>query len=71
MTETVTVEGSPILLDLLLWRRYGVAGQSLLERTLELNPGISGAAVLAIGTVITLPGQPDPVSERKVVTLFG
>ena len=70
--ETVTVQGTPILLDQLLWRRYGVGGQSLLEKTLELNPGIAGAAVLAIGQVVILPGQPEPgVATRKVVTLFG
>lgn len=71
--ETVTVQGTPILLDQLLWRRYGVAGQTLLEKTLELNPGLAGAgAVLAIGAVIILPAQPEPgVATRKVVTLFG
>ena len=74
MTETVTIRGEGITLDLLLWRRYGVRGQGLVEEALELNPGLAGlGAVLPLGTAVTLPDLPPaPVrAPRQVVSLFG
>lgn len=75
MAEQVTIEGQGITLDLLLWRRFGIAGQALLEATYELNRGIAAlGAVLPAGTVVTLPDPPSPRSAAATVTvvdLFG
>lgn len=74
MPDTVTVQGENILLDLLLWRRYGVRGQGLVVAALELNPGLAGLGpVLPIGTVVKLPELPheDARPPRRIVSLFG
>ncbi len=74
MAETITVRGEGISLDLLLWRRYGVRGQALVEQALELNPGLSAlGAILPLGTVVILPDLPPEPSTPavKVVSLFG
>ncbi|WP_274626587.1 tail protein X [Arvimicrobium flavum] len=74
MAEIITIRGEGIMLDLLLWRRYGVRGQGLVERTLELNPGLAELGpVLPIGTVVTIPDLPPTPSRpaRRVVSLFG
>lgn len=56
MTETVTIQGQGITLDLLLWRRFGVSGASLLEATFALNPAIAALGVmLPAGTPVILP----------------
>lgn len=62
------------MLDLLLFQVHGVAGQKLLETTLELNPGLARLGpVLPLGTIVTLPDLPaaDPFTVRPVVSLFG
>ena len=74
MAETITVRGDNITLDLLLWRRYGIAGQSLVEEALERNRGLAAEGpVLPQGTVVVLPDLPTPATpaERKIITLFG
>jgi phage tail protein X len=74
MAETITVRGDGVMLDLLLWRRFGVRGRELVERTLDLNPGLAGhGPILPHGTVVVLPEvlpQAAP-SPRKIVSLFG
>lgn len=72
MTETVTIRGDGISLDLLLWRRFGVAGQALLTTTLDLNPGLAACgAILLLGTVVVLPEAPLPaVATDQPVDLF-
>ncbi len=72
--ETVTVQRTRTTLDLLLWRRFGVAGMGMVERTMELNPGVAGlGAVLPVGTAVLLPDAPPPraVPARRVLSLFG
>lgn len=74
MAETVTVTRDRVALDLILYRRYGVAGQSLVAAALELNPGLAKlGSILPIGTVVTLPDAPvvSPAATRDVVDLFG
>lgn len=72
MPASVTVTGDDVMVDLLLYRRYGRPGQALLEATLELNPGIAELGpVLPIGTVVLLPDAPPAVNPRRVVSLFG
>jgi phage tail protein X len=71
MTDTVKVAGDNLTLDLILWRRYGVRGQALVEETMELNPGLVDA-FLPIGATVLLPDLPaETVVTREVVTLFG
>lgn len=59
MTETVTIAGAGIVLDLLLWRRFGDKGIALVEETLALNPGLAAVGpILPAGTVVVLPEAP-------------
>ena len=73
MPETITVRGENITLDLLLWRKYGVRGRSLLERTYDLNQDLALlGTVLPLGTMVTLPDLAAETAEaRQVVSLFG
>ncbi len=62
------------MLDLLLWRQFGLAGAALLEQVLEANPGLAAAgAELPIGTLVRLPEHaPALVSQPvPVLDLFG
>lgn len=70
---TVTVNGEGLVLDLILWRQYGVRGRDLLEATLELNPGLSALGlILPLGTIIILPDLPAASQAAVTVTsLFG
>lgn len=74
MPETITVRGENIPLDLLLWRRYGVRGQDLVEQTLDLNPGLADMGpILPLGTTVVIPDLPPAQAAPavKVVSLFG
>ncbi|PRD40865.1 phage tail protein [Phyllobacterium phragmitis] len=74
MPETVTIRGEDMTLDLILWRRFGVRGQSLVEQALEINPGLAELGpYIPLGTVVTLPDLPPEQSapRRHVVSLFG
>lgn len=71
MAETIKVAGDNLTLDLILWRRYGLRGQELVEQTMELNPGLTGAFLL-LGATVLLPDLPaETTTSREVVTLFG
>jgi phage tail protein X len=70
--EMVTIRGDGITLDLLLWRRFGRQGISLVERTLELNPGLADlGAEIPLGTKVLLP-VPDVASAvvAQPISLF-
>ena len=71
--QTVTVRGSGITLDLLLFRRFGSRYGEVVETALTENPGIADlGAFLPTGTVVRLPDLPEaPETTRDVVTLFG
>lgn len=73
MTETITVRGENITLDLLLWRRFGVRGRSLVEKTLDRNQNLAAKGTyLPLGTVVELPDLIDTsTTSRRVVSLFG
>jgi phage tail protein X len=74
MMIEITVQRPRTTLDLLLWRQHGVAGSALLERTLELNPGVADlGAELPIGTVVQLPelSSPARMQSARVISLFG
>jgi phage tail protein X len=73
MPETITVRGENIPLDLLLWRRYGVRGQSLVGAALDINPGLADLGpILPLGTTVIIPDLPPETAPAvKVVSLFG
>ena len=73
MTETITVQGEGVMLDLLLWRRYGRRGQVLVDAAHQLNRGLADLdPVLPVGTVVVLPDLPVTPTRagRKPVSLF-
>ncbi|MEM1149751.1 MAG: tail protein X [Pseudomonadota bacterium] len=70
MTETVTVRQEGLTLDMLLVRRFGLQGQTLIAKTLDLNPGLSAAGtVLPIGREVVLPATPLPEETAAQVTV--
>lgn len=72
--EQIRMSREHITLDLLLFRRFGAAGQFLLESVLDANRGLAAKGpVLPVGTIVTLPEQLGRTStgERPVVDLFG
>ncbi len=74
MPESVTIRGDAILLDILLVRRFGFAGQTLLEYTLELNPGLAEkGSVIPIGETVLLPDNlsDNPFEPPLTPSLFG
>ena len=73
MPETITIRGEGIMADLLLWRKYGVRGQALVDELYDLNPGLADLGpFIPIGTEVIVPDlpAPQPFTERTVVTLF-
>ena len=71
-TETLFVESDMTTLDLLLWRRFYRAVDGMVERTLDINPGLPRCGVvLPIGTrvVIELP-EPVDRTAQTVVSLW-
>jgi phage tail protein X len=73
MPTNISVKGDDVTLDLLLWRRFGRAGQSMTEEALGLNPGLAAlGAVIPLGTVVVLPDAPlaAAVATVQPVSLF-
>lgn len=71
MSETITVRGEGVTVDLLLWRRDGRAGASLVEQTYADNPALAALGpVLPVGTVLKLPTRA-PARTVQPVSLFG
>lgn len=71
---TITITRPRTMLDLLLWRQFGVAGAALLEQTLEANPGLAAVgAELPLGTVVHLPDNAPALGAQPVpvLDLFG
>jgi phage tail protein X len=74
--ETIIVQRTRTTVDLLLWRRFGIAGARLVEATLQLNPGLAGLGpVLPIGTKVVLPDAPSAAQAGsptlRLLDLFG
>ncbi len=73
MTDSVTIAGDNLTVDLLLYRRDGRAGQKLVEATLEANPGLADlGSVLPVGAVVVLPDRPQAGRQtlREPISLF-
>lgn len=61
MAQRYTVRQHGLMLDLILWRRYGRRGEPLVGLTLSNNPGLAELGpILPMGTVILLPDLPKP-----------
>lgn len=74
MSKTIVIQGDGISVDLLLWREYGVRGRSLVERTLEINPGLAALGpIIPHGRSVIVPGLPaqTEITRTPVITLFG
>jgi phage tail protein X len=70
--ETITVKADGLVLDLLLWRRHGIAGQALIEEALDSNPGLAALGVtIPPGTTIVLPALPAASPTAIAIDLFG
>lgn len=73
-TESIKVVGDNVTVDLLIWRRFKTRTPKLVERTLELNPGLADAGFfIPPGTVVLIPIDPPSKSpvQRKPVRLWG
>lgn len=74
MPVSIEIKGEGLTFDLLLWRKYGRPGQSMLTETLKLNPGLSKLGpFLPLRAVVYLPDPPNPrrTVRRQPVDLFG
>jgi phage tail protein X len=72
LTETLVVQHDATTLDLLLWRRFQRAYIGLVERTLDINPGLAEfGPILPVGTrvLIEVPA-PTAVVPLPVVSLW-
>ena len=70
----VKVTRERTMLDLLLWRQFGIDGPAMLEETLDANPGLARAgAEIPIGTIVKLPDYAPRVVAQSVpvLDLFG
>jgi phage tail protein X len=72
MAKTFTVRGEGLTVDLILWRKYGLRGRSLLEVTLDANPGLGKLGpVLPLGTRFSIPDLPPQTTPTVArVSLF-
>lgn len=73
--ETITIKGDEITVDLLLWRRFKRYDQGLVERVLDMNPGIAdGTVFLPIGFVVKIPldapNRPATAASKQAVKLY-
>lgn len=74
MPRTLTVRSEGLVLDAILSAATdAVTGRSLVEATLELNPGLAALGlIIPLGTTIIIPDPPtEAVAAREVVSLFG
>lgn len=72
MSDVVTIMADGISVDLLLYRRWGERGQTLVESTLALNPGLAACGpLLPRGTQVRLPkGPARAIETARAVDLF-
>lgn len=64
--ERYIVTGDSMMLDAVIWRRFQRPMPGLVERTLDLNPGLAAAGpLLPVGTVINIPVDA-PVAPKVI-----
>ena len=70
--ETYVTEGENNVLDLMLWRRYHRSTGDLLERTLDMNPGLADyGPFIPAGTTIVIPiDKPAEPRRLKLIRLW-
>jgi phage tail protein X len=56
--ETVALAGEGMMLDAILWQRFRKPTPGLLEKALDINPGLAALGpMLPHGTIINIPVQ--------------
>lgn len=73
MPVTIEIKTERVSVDLLLFRKYGVRGQSMVEETLVLNHGLADlGAYLPLGSTVVLPDLPvaENTYPEKPISLF-
>lgn len=64
--ESITVSTEETTLAKLIWRRFKTTMPGLVERTLDLNPGLAALGeVLPLGTVVRLPVPEQRAPEKS------
>lgn len=63
--ETYTVESEGITVSRLVWNRFMRPMRGLVERVLDINPGIADFETLPVGMAVTLPipSMKEPIRE--------
>ncbi len=67
-TERIVITGDGITLPLLVWRRFRKPMPGVVERTLDINPGLAAQGpFIAPGTVVLIPvsGENETPSEPQ------
>jgi phage tail protein X len=72
MIETYVLEGDAIAIDLMIWRRFRRPMPGLVERVLDLNPGLADLGpLLPAGTRVSIPvDTPSGPATLPVVKLW-
>lgn len=71
--QSFTIKREAMTVDLMLFQAYGTIGQTLVEQTLELNPGLAAKGpMIPLGTTVNIPDRPtpNPFTVRPLVSLF-
>ena len=67
-TEQIVVRGEGITLPLLIWRRFRKPMPGLVEKTLDMNPGLAAQGpFIGLGTevVVPIPAETQTSSEPQ------
>lgn len=71
--EALVVQQEFTTIDLLLWRRFGIQVDGMVEKVLAANPGAADTIFLPVGTRIMVDPTDftlAPTTVRKVVRLW-
>lgn len=71
--ESITVEREGLNLSSVLWARYKRLPVGLVESCIDINPGLSAAPIIPVGTVIKVPVEKVAESTtpaREVIRLW-
>lgn len=71
--EILVADRDGLTLDLLLWQRFRRAYAGMVERTLDINPGLSATAILQLGRRVRVERPAANATGRTVpvTTLWG
>lgn len=70
--EEITVRGDAITVSLLVWRRFRRAMPGLVERVLDINPGLAAVGpLIPPGTTVRVPvPAPQPIRDVTPIRLW-